>query len=167
MWVGVTVKPVSMQTLKNFDRRRYAPLSMDNPLPCVRSGQLRHAVPADSKQATENGLAWDIYSQVGELLRSTSSSNPIALRRQGSRRHGLKLYGFGYSQTGGYMYDYINGVAPLAMKQTGHSDLRRLHRRCRRRRVRRHLPDQPVRGGAGAGRPTPPVLSNVGFRSST
>ena len=119
VWVGVTVKPVSMVTLKTFHPQRYAPLSMDNPLPLSDPANCA-TVPADSSRSTENGLAWDIYSQVGELLRSKSAKNPVAYGGK-KPKAGLKLYGFGYSQTGGYMYDYINGVAPLAKKQTGHS----------------------------------------------
>lgn len=72
VWVGVTVKPVSMQTLKTFDPKRYAALSMDNPLPLSDPANCA-TVPADSSRTTENGLAWDIYSQVGELLRSDSA----------------------------------------------------------------------------------------------
>ncbi len=125
VWVGITVKPVSMETLKTFNPTRYAPLSMDNPLPLSDPANCTElpngsALPADTRRETENGLAWDIYSQVGELLRSTSAKNPVAYGGK-KPKAGLKLYGFGYSQTGGYMYDYINGVAPLAEKQTGHS----------------------------------------------
>ena len=119
VWVGVTVKPVSMQTLKTFDPKRYAPLSMNNPLPLSDPANCA-TVPTDSSRTTENGLAWDIYSQVGELLRSKSAKNPVSYGDRKLKR-GLKLYGFGYSQTGGYMYDYINAVAPLAEQQTGRS----------------------------------------------
>ncbi|MGS0688506.1 alpha/beta hydrolase domain-containing protein [Nakamurella sp. GG22] len=119
VWVGVTVKPVSMQTLKTFDPKRYAALSMDNPLPLSDPANCS-TVPADSSRSTENGLAWDIYSQVGELLRSKSAKNPVAYGDRKLKK-GLTLYGFGYSQTGGYMYDYINAVAPLAKEQTGRS----------------------------------------------
>ncbi len=118
VWVGVTVKPVSVEALKNFDPTRYAPLSMANPLPLDDPANCA-TVPNDSNRKTENGLAWDIYSQVGELIRSTSAKNPVV--HGGRAKGGLKVYGFGYSQTGGYMYDYINGVAPLAKEQTGHS----------------------------------------------
>ena len=118
-WVGVTVKPVSMQTLKTFDPVRYAPLAMNNPLPLDDPNNCA-TVPADSSRSTENGLAWDIYSQVGQLLRSKSSSNPVYYGGK-KPKDPLKLYGFGYSQTGGYMYDYINGVAPLAVQQNGRS----------------------------------------------
>ncbi len=119
IWVGVTVKPVSMQALKKFDPVRYAPLSMDNPLPLSDPNNCA-TVPSDSSRTTENGLAWDIYSQVGELLRGKTAKNPVYYGGK-KPRNPLELYGFGYSQTGGYMYDYINGVAPLAKAQTGHS----------------------------------------------
>ncbi|MEO5834387.1 MAG: alpha/beta hydrolase domain-containing protein [Nakamurella sp.] len=119
IWVGVTVKPVSMQTLKTFDPVRYAPLAMNNPLPLDDPGNCA-TVPADSSRSTENGLAWDIYSQVGQLLRGKSSSNPVYYGGK-KPKDALKLYGFGYSQTGGYMYDYINAVAPLAVQQNGRS----------------------------------------------
>ena len=79
VWVGVTVKPVSMQTLKTFDPARYAPLAMDNPLPLTDPGNCA-TVPSDSSRSTENGLAWDIYSQVGQLLRGQSCEEPGVLR---------------------------------------------------------------------------------------
>lgn len=117
VWVGVTVKPVSMQTLKTFNPTRYASLSMDNPLPLSDPANCA-TVPSDSSRTTENGLAWDIYSQVGELLRTNSAKNPVHYGGV-KPKNGLKLYGFGYSQTGGYMYDYINAVQPLVVAQTG------------------------------------------------
>jgi hypothetical protein len=121
VWVGVTVKPVSVQTLKTFDPVRYGPLSMANPLPLSDPANCA-TVPADSSRETENGLAWDIYTQVATLLRSTSAANPVGYARHGKpARPARHLYGFGYSQTGGYMYDYINGVAPLVVRQTGRS----------------------------------------------
>jgi Alpha/beta hydrolase domain len=121
IWVGVTVKPVSVQTLKAFDPVRYGPLSMANPLPLDDPANCA-TVPADSSRGTENGLAWDIYSQVAALLRSSSAANPVGYARPGSpARPARRLYGFGYSQTGGYLYDYINAVAPLVVRQTGRS----------------------------------------------
>lgn len=119
VWVGITIKPVSMQTLKTFNPTRYKPLAMDNPLPLSDPANCA-TVPSDSSRTTENGLAWDIYSQVGELLRSTSAKSPVYYSGK-KPQHELKLYGFGYSQTGGYMYDYINAVAPRAVQQTGRS----------------------------------------------
>ncbi len=117
IWVGVTIKPVSMQTLKTFDPVRYKALAMDNPLP-LDDPRNCATVPSDSSRTTENGLAWDIYTQVGQLLRAKSAKNPVAYVGQ-RIRHQVKLYGFGYSQTGGYMYDYINAVQPRVVQQTG------------------------------------------------
>ena len=113
----MTVKPVSMQTLKTFNPVRYAPLSMDNPLPLSDPNNCA-TVPADSSRTTENGLAWDIFSQVGELLRGRTAKNPVYYGGK-KPRQAFKMYGFGYSQTGGYMYAYINRVAPLTKQQTG------------------------------------------------
>lgn len=115
VWVGITVKPVSMQTLKTFDPQRYAPLAMDNPLPLTDPNNCA-TVASDSSRSTENGLAWDMMTQVAQLMRATSARNPV---HYGGRSATRKVYGFGYSQTGGYMYDYINGVLPLARQKTG------------------------------------------------
>ncbi|WP_059009720.1 alpha/beta hydrolase domain-containing protein [Streptomyces specialis] len=115
VWVGVTIKPISIDALQDFDPERYAPLSMANPLPpddprnCT---DIQTLFPGDSTQATENGLVWDIYSQVGALLHSDDRANPL-------RRQVEHLYGFGYSQTGGYLYTYVNAVHPLAVRGDG------------------------------------------------
>ena len=59
----------------------------------------------------ENGLVWDIYSQVGAWVRGHARSNPL--------RRVRKVYGFGYSQTGGYLYDYINAIHPRVVAEDG------------------------------------------------
>lgn len=115
VWVGITVKPVSMVSLKTFNPSRYAPLSLANPLPLDHPANCA-TVAADSSRSTENGLVWDIYTQVGAWLRSQDKSNPLR------RSAGFKvdhLYGFGYSQTGGYLYNYINGIHPTATQRNG------------------------------------------------
>lgn len=115
-WVGISIKPVVLKALKNFDSQRYASLSMANPLPpdqtCPKPFSI---IPPDSTPATENGLAWDIVSQVGALLRSNSEQNP--LREFQVER----VYATAYSQTGGYLVTYINFIHPLptATLQTG------------------------------------------------
>jgi hypothetical protein len=116
-WVGITAKPVSVVTLKNFDPQRYGPLSFANPLP-LDDPRNCQAVAADSSRTTENGLAWDIYTQVGAMLRGGGDANPLGY----GRRHGSpvkRVYGFGYSQTGGYLYDYVNAIHPLATRDNG------------------------------------------------
>lgn len=103
IWVGITVKPVSIATLKVFDPQRYAPLSMANPVP---AGQTCPHPNGGGTPANENGLAWDMVSQVGALLKSSAAANPI--RHLGVRDEYLT----GYSQTGGYEVTYINAIAP-------------------------------------------------------
>ncbi len=122
-WIGITAKPVSVVALKNFDPTRYASLSFANPLP-LDDPRNCTTVAADSSRTTENGLVWDIYSQVGAWIRSNDRSNPLTYRhgndRRGHRKSAVQqVYGFGYSQTGGFMYDYINAVQPLVVKSDG------------------------------------------------
>jgi hypothetical protein len=119
VWVGITAKPISVQALKNFDAKRYGSLSFANPLP-LDDPRNCGTVPADSSRSTENGLAWDIYSQVGSLLRSEKRDNPVSYANEGpGARHVQHVYGFGYSQTGGYLYNYINGIHPLDVQRGG------------------------------------------------
>ena len=61
----------------------------------------------DSTPETENGLTWDILSQVGALAKSDLSQNPL----QGYPVK--RAYATGYSQTAGYLVTYINFVRPL------------------------------------------------------
>lgn len=67
-------------------------------------------ISGSNDRASENGLAWDIISQTAQLVRSADARNPI---RYGAKNRTEQVYGFGYSQTGGYLYDYINGIKPL------------------------------------------------------
>ncbi|MCX2970251.1 MULTISPECIES: alpha/beta hydrolase domain-containing protein [Streptomyces] len=113
-WVGITAKPVAVEALKNFDPQRYGALSMANPLPLHderNCTDLQSLFPGDSSRATENGLVWDMYRQVGALLRSDRGTSPV--------RGVQKLYGFGYSQTGGYLQTYIGAVHPLDVRALG------------------------------------------------
>lgn len=121
VWVGVTSKPVAVKALKAFDPERYDalswanPRSLDDPLNCT-------TVAADSSRTTENGLIYDIFSQVGAWLKSDARSNPLTDRskhRHGQRSSGLRLFGTGHSQTGNFLYPYINGVQPLVVKADG------------------------------------------------
>ena len=64
-------------------------------------------------------------------MRSHDRDNPVGYHgnrhgwRGGRGRHGghggaaKHLYGFGYSQTGGYLYDYINAIHPLDVARNG------------------------------------------------
>jgi alpha/beta hydrolase family protein len=117
-WVGITAKPITVAALKTFDATRYGSLSFANPLPlddprnCTNI-QTVVDPPELRSRLTEDGLIWDINSQVGAWLQSDAKSNP--LRKQGVE----KAYGFGYSQTGGYLVNYINAIHPRVVASDG------------------------------------------------
>ncbi len=107
IWVGVTVKPIAVKALKSFNPERYASLSMSNPQSPDQRCEPKPSTLADTTPETENGLVWDIVSQVGALLKSDKESNPI-------RDYKVEyLIATGYSQTGGYLTTYINFIHPL------------------------------------------------------
>jgi sugar lactone lactonase YvrE len=110
VWVGITAKPVSIAAVKTFNPARYADLSWPNPLP-LDDPRNCAKVAADSQRTTENGLIWDMFSQVGLWLKSPDKSNPLTYG--GSATAAQHLIGWGYSQTGGYLYTYINAIHPL------------------------------------------------------
>jgi hypothetical protein len=121
-WVGVTGKPDSVAALKTFNPVRYRPLSLANPLPLDNPANCDPPVSFVTRdsatRATEDGLVYDITSQAGAWVRSRAASNPLTY----GRRHGSpvdRVYNFGYSQTGSYQYDYINGIQPLVIKSDG------------------------------------------------
>ena len=122
VWVGITAKPIDVVALKTFDPHRYGSLSFANPLPLSdprNCTEIQTVVdpPELRSRTTEDGLIWDIYSQVGAWLKSGANSNPLTY---GHRRSLVReAYGFGYSQTGGYLIDYINAINPLVVKSDG------------------------------------------------
>jgi hypothetical protein len=106
-WVGITSKPVTAQALKTFDPKRYAAVSWANPLPPDKTCPKPVSMLPDSTPATENGLIWDIASQVGALLKSEGQQNPL-------KGFSVKMaFLTGYSQTGGYVVTYVNFIRPL------------------------------------------------------
>jgi Alpha/beta hydrolase domain len=125
VWVGFTSKPVAVKALKTFDAQRYGSLSWANPLPlddprnCTDIQTLVDP-PAERSRSTEDGLVWDIFSQIGAWLRSDAASNPLAYG-QGARRAADvdREYGFGYSQTGSMMATYINAIHPRVVAEDG------------------------------------------------
>jgi hypothetical protein len=66
-------------------------------------------------RTTEDGLVWDIYTQVGAWVRSDAATNPLAHQAAPVRL----VYGFGYSQAGGFQFDYINAIQPLVVAADG------------------------------------------------
>jgi Alpha/beta hydrolase domain len=125
VWVGITAKPIDVAALKTFDPGRYGslsfanPLSLDDPRNCT---DIQTVVdpPELRSRSTEDGLIWDIYSQVGAWLKSGARSNPLTYAHGRQRASRVQhAYGFGYSQTGGYLVDYINAIHPRVVASDG------------------------------------------------
>jgi hypothetical protein len=108
-WVQITVRPAVAARLKKFNPVRYAPLSFASPLPAGMRTQdpvnPAYPYPLSSKD-TEDGLNWDIISQVGALLKSSGTANPLA-------GYGVK-YIYATGATGGDLSAYVAAMHPLA-----------------------------------------------------
>jgi hypothetical protein len=70
-FVAITHDVNNLTSLKTFDPIRYASLSFANPDPGETCG------PNNQTSDSEPGLAWDMISQVGTLLKSGLSSGPL------------------------------------------------------------------------------------------
>ncbi|HMA10771.1 MAG TPA: alpha/beta hydrolase domain-containing protein, partial [Steroidobacteraceae bacterium] len=112
-WVGVTVKPYTIRSLRRFDPVRYGELAMPHPagVPvCAESAINRWSQPTTA--AEETGLAWDILTQVGALLKSRGAGNPL-------RRPAQRLYMTGQSQTAGYARTWASVFARYIQSASG------------------------------------------------
>src|SRR5438552_1646367 len=69
-WVGISL-PAVADGLKKFSPTRYAAVSFANPTPKAPCGN-------SPPPASEDGLRWDMISQVGALLRSSVAGRPLA-----------------------------------------------------------------------------------------
>lgn len=117
-WVGITAKPVAIASLKAFNATRYSALSWANPLEANDPDNC-DTVARDSDRATENGLVWDIHRQAGQWLRGRDANNPFTYGTTTGAHPVGRLYAWGYSQTGGYLYTYANAIHPLDVTQFG------------------------------------------------
>lgn len=113
IYVGLSVKPISARTIAaNYDLKntpkRYQTLSFPNPRPaaCDPPGN-----GVTSFKDSEDGLAWDIVSQAGAVLRNPGG--PLAGYRV------QRIFASGYSQTANYLVTYINAVLPTVRMATG------------------------------------------------
>lgn len=116
-WVGITAKPISVVALKAFDAQRYAALSWPNPLQ-LDDPKNCATIAGDSSRSTENGLVWDIHRQVARWLRGNDASNPFRVNERSAVE---RLHAWGYSQSGSFLYTYINAIHPIDVKMFGRS----------------------------------------------
>lgn len=112
-WVGVTVKPNTIVALKRFDAARYRALSMPHPPsgPTCAAGEI-NAWSQPTTPTDETGLAWDVLSQLGAVLKDTGSANPLG-------RAAERVYLTGQSQTAGYARTYASVFARVATDTAG------------------------------------------------
>ncbi|HVH25735.1 MAG TPA: alpha/beta hydrolase domain-containing protein [Vicinamibacterales bacterium] len=101
-WVLLTYVPAAVDALKQFNATRYAPLSFANPAPGVACAPDR---PASS---SEEGLRWDMISQVGALLKSGGA--PLA---------GFRVERLYATSHGGELPTYVTAVHPHARLANG------------------------------------------------
>lgn len=119
IWVGVTVKPVAIQSLKEFDPIRYASLGFPNPLPlsqtCAQDKlpMPRGGLPVESSPKTENGFIWDVLAQVGALVKDHGTSGPL------KGFDVTRLYMVGDSQSGAFVLTYANAIQHFALGADG------------------------------------------------
>jgi hypothetical protein len=115
VWIGFTSKPLIVTALKTFNPTRYAPLSWANPLPLTDPNNCTapNSVLGGASRTTEDGLIWDIFSQIAALVRSDAHDNPLRHYRV------EKEYGYGYSQSGFDLQTYIDAVHPIAKQPNG------------------------------------------------
>ena len=108
-WVVLTYAPDTINGLKAFNTRRYAPLLMANPTPDEMCAAGR-AQAGQSRSATEEGLMWDIVSQVGALLKSGRPGGPLA---------GFTVERVYATSHGGELPTYIAAIHPRANLANG------------------------------------------------
>ena len=106
-YVAVTHTPEAISALQLFDAGRYASLAFPNPTPAESCG------PQASLSPGEEGLRWDMISQIGALLKS--GTGPLAgfdVSRVYATTHTRELTTYANSvhklsrlESGGYVYD--------------------------------------------------------------
>jgi hypothetical protein len=95
-WVGITL-PNSVAGLKRFDPARYASLSFKNPAPDAPCP----GAPNNTAPEIEDGLKWDLISQVGALLKSSNVGSPFA---------GFNVRALYLTTQGGDLVTYMNAI---------------------------------------------------------
>ena len=110
IYVGLTIKPNTLKSLKNYSQERYGCLEWPNPRPEVpfpfsKEEQERYTFGMHISHDFETGLCWDMITDLARLLRGDSADNP--LRDYPNK----KLVLTGWSQDVSYIRTYVNFFA--------------------------------------------------------
>ena len=100
-WISLTYVPTVIEALKAFNGARYSSLSMANPAPT-----------AACTSNSEEGLRWDMMSQLGALLKSDRAGRPLA---------GFRVERVYATSHGGELPTYIAAIHPHAKLANGQS----------------------------------------------
>lgn len=113
-WVGVSIRANVLDNLKKFDPERYGRLSYESPIePEHRADRPQSNTYHDdyTDPNRENGLTWEMYSQLGMLLKENDPRNP--------------MYGYhvkaviGTGATAGDLATYVAAVDPVSCMPDG------------------------------------------------
>lgn len=118
VYVGITGKPNVIPGLVAFDADRYGRMAMPSAnLESDRNCEL----PQDElaykglSSETESGVAWDMFTQIGGLLKSGDPKNPLGVPAE-------RVFFTGESQSGNYAITYYKFFQPDAtIEQNGGS----------------------------------------------
>lgn len=110
LYIGLTSKSDVLDALYRLDPQRYTPLSWKNPLP-GRKRPKSGLFPV--LEEYENGLLWDMLTDLSCVLRTENAINPIA---EYGRPY---LYLTGWSQCGSFMVRYRKTFADEASRKIG------------------------------------------------
>jgi hypothetical protein len=105
-WVGVTL-PGSIAGLRKFNPARYAQLAFKNSAPEVPCATARAGSAASDD---EEGLRWDMLSQVGALLKSSAVGQPLS---------GFRVQALYLTTQGGDLTTYVNAIQSRARLESG------------------------------------------------
>ena len=107
-WIGLTIHCRTHAFLKEFDPERYVEVDFPNPLPEEERKEADTSYgPSDKNK--ENGLRWDMISQVADLLKSEREENPM-------KDYEIKEV-IATAASGGDLSMYVAGFHPLYCTQ--------------------------------------------------
>ncbi len=111
IYIGLTGKADVLDSLYRTDNERYKELSWANPLPGREKPKSDSPFPV--LEQYENGILWDMLTDLSILVRENSENNPLAAYKN------PYVYLTGWSQCGGFMVRYREDFADKASAKLG------------------------------------------------